>query len=248
MSALLGNLDPTYEKMYRRAMSVASEHLLFRPMTPSNLDILFPGDAHARSDSDIQSVPDGQHLSCFAGGMFGLGGKLYDIPSHLATAEKLTRGCAWAYSVFPTGIMPETFAMLPCASRTKCEWNETRWAEEGDDRYPKGFKYLRDSRYMLRPEAIESVFLLYRMTGKIEYQEMAWKMFLAVQAATVTEKANSAIKDVNVKGTTEKTDDMESFWLAETLKYFYLVFSPPDVVGLDEWVFNTEAHPLKRPI
>jgi hypothetical protein len=38
---------------------------------------------------------------------------------------------------------------------------------------------------------------------------------------------------------------MESFWLAETLKYFYLLFEDdPSVLPLDEWVFNTEAHPL----
>lgn len=40
----------------------------------------------------------------------------------------------------------------------------------------------------------------------------------------------------------------QSFWLAETLKYFYLIFSDPtDVINLDEWVFNTEAHPFRRP-
>ena len=39
----------------------------------------------------------------------------------------------------------------------------------------------------------------------------------------------------------------DSFFLAETLKYFYLLYSEPDVVSLDDWVFNTEAHPFKRP-
>lgn len=38
---------------------------------------------------------------------------------------------------------------------------------------------------------------------------------------------------------------MQSFFLAETLKYFYLLYSPSSVISLDEWVFNTEAHPLK---
>jgi mannosyl-oligosaccharide alpha-1,2-mannosidase len=38
---------------------------------------------------------------------------------------------------------------------------------------------------------------------------------------------------------------MQSFFLAETLKYLYLLFSPPSVISLDEWVFNTEAHPLR---
>lgn len=42
-----------------------------------------------------------------------------------------------------------------------------------------------------------------------------------------------------------KDNMMQSFFLAETLKYLYLLFSPPSVISLDEWVFNTEAHPLK---
>lgn len=40
-------------------------------------------------------------------------------------------------------------------------------------------------------------------------------------------------------------DTQQSFFLAETLKYLYLLFSPADVLPLDEWVFNTEAHPLR---
>jgi len=40
---------------------------------------------------------------------------------------------------------------------------------------------------------------------------------------------------------------MQSFFLAETLKYLYLLFSPPEVMPLDEWVFNTEAHPFRLP-
>jgi len=39
---------------------------------------------------------------------------------------------------------------------------------------------------------------------------------------------------------------MESFWLAETLKYIFLTLddSQPQLVSLDEYVFNTEAHPF----
>jgi len=41
---------------------------------------------------------------------------------------------------------------------------------------------------------------------------------------------------------------MESFWTAETLKYFYLTFSEPELISLDDFVFNIEAHPLRRPV
>ena len=44
----------------------------------------------------------------------------------------------------------------------------------------------------------------------------------------------------------ETRDNMESFWMAETLKYFYLLFSDRDFISLEEHVFNTEAHPFPR--
>ena len=38
---------------------------------------------------------------------------------------------------------------------------------------------------------------------------------------------------------------MESFFLGETLKYFFLLFSDePDLLPLDKYLFNTEAHPF----
>ena len=40
---------------------------------------------------------------------------------------------------------------------------------------------------------------------------------------------------------------MESFWMGETLKYFYLIFSDPSLISLDDFVFNTEAHPFVAP-
>lgn len=38
---------------------------------------------------------------------------------------------------------------------------------------------------------------------------------------------------------------MPSFFVAETLKYLLLLFSPRDVLPLTEFVFNTEAHPVR---
>jgi mannosyl-oligosaccharide alpha-1,2-mannosidase len=71
-------------------------------------------------------------------------------------------------------------------------------------------------------------------------------MFEAVNKHTAAKYGNSAIDDVT-KTDPVLTDDMESFWLAETLKYFYLLFEGETVVSLDEWVLNTEAHPFRRP-
>ncbi|KAK1487330.1 glycosyl hydrolase family 47 [Colletotrichum cuscutae] len=246
MHALLGGTDPAYEKMYRHAMHVVEQYLLFRPMLPDNEDILFSGTAFA--EGDVRRNPESQHLSCFVGGMFGLGGKLFGIKEHMGLAERLARGCGWAYNSFPTGLMPEIFGMVPCETLDGCNWDEGRWKREGASGLKKGFSHARDPRYILRPEAIESIFLMYRMTGNPEYQEIAWIMFQSIVNATKTEIANSAIVDVTVRGETKKLDSMESFWMAETLKYFYLIFSPPSLVNLDEYVLNTEAHPLKRQL
>lgn len=99
---------------------------------------------------------------------------------------------------------------------------------------------------MASPEAIESVWYMYRITGDSHWREAGWRMFEAVNRATSAEFGNSAIDDVT-KQVPELNDSMESFWLAETLKYFYLLFADEDVVSLDEWVLNTEAHPFRRP-
>lgn len=71
-------------------------------------------------------------------------------------------------------------------------------------------------------------------------------MFVAVNQHTSTIYGNSAIDDVT-KTSPQLNDEMESFWLAETLKYFYLLFAEESVVSLDDWVLNTEAHPFQRP-
>ena len=42
-----------------------------------------------------------------------------------------------------------------------------------------------------------------------------------------------------------KDDKMETFWLAESLKYFLLLFSEDSLLDLNTHVLNTEAHPLR---
>lgn len=98
------------------------------------------------------------------------------------------------------------------------------------------------------PEAIESVFIMYRMTGDESWREKGWEMWQAIERETRTTHGHSAIKDVTrANWENNQQDEMESFWLAETLKYFYLLFSEESLVSLDEWVLNTEAHPFRRP-
>jgi mannosyl-oligosaccharide alpha-1,2-mannosidase len=71
-------------------------------------------------------------------------------------------------------------------------------------------------------------------------------MFQSITHHTDTQYGNAALDDVTLL-TPPKSDRMESFWTAETLKYFYLIFSEPELISLDEYILNTEAHPFKRP-
>ncbi|GAB7341678.1 hypothetical protein MBLNU457_g0023t1 [Dothideomycetes sp. NU457] len=119
-------------------------------------------------------------------------------------------------------------------------------------RLPPGFTSIGARGYILRPEAIESVWYMYRITGDEHWREVGWNMWTAVAKHTRAKFGNSAIDDVTVvvkdgEGEVNLRDEEESFWLAETVKYFYLLFAEEDVVSLDEWVLNTEAHPFRRP-
>jgi mannosyl-oligosaccharide alpha-1,2-mannosidase len=78
------------------------------------------------------------------------------------------------------------------------------------------------------------------------YQDRAWEAFRHITDATRAPFGYSAIRDVMKAGEYEQRNEQESFWLAETLKYLYLIFDDPERISLDDWVFNTEAHPLKR--
>ncbi|KAG5926292.1 hypothetical protein E4U42_003439 [Claviceps africana] len=260
MHALLAGQEPMYETMTRRFVEAAAAHVFFRPLVPAGEDILIAGDVRVAGDGRPRLDPESGHLACFIGGTVALSARLLGLPEHVETGAKLARGCAYAYAAFPSGIMPETYNMVPCASRlaSECAWDEAKWVEERAKRpewkphLPKGFTTAKDPRYILRPEAIESIFYLYRITGEQQYQETAWTMFQAVERATRAKYGHAAVRDVTVpfeESTKEdnQEDYMESFWLAETLKYYYLIFSPPDLLDLDEFVLNTEAHPFKLP-
>ena len=203
--------------------------------------------------------------------MVAVGARTFQQEYDVETARKLANGCVWAYNSMPSGIMPEIMNAVPCppSHLDDCDWNEQSWyqavlsrapynhnanlptedaAQEliEVNRLPPGFSRIQDAKYILRPEAIESVFIMYRVTGDVGWQDKAWTIFSAIEQAAKTELAYAALKDVSFSSP-QRVDEMESFWTAETLKYFYLTFSDPNLISLDDYVFNTEAHPFRRP-
>jgi mannosidase alpha-like ER degradation enhancer 2 len=99
------------------------------------------------------------------------------------------------------------------------------------------------SGYHLRPEIIESTYYLYHYTRDPQYRKMGETLFNSFVRYCRADAGYAALVDVTTK---QKKDEMESFVLAETFKYFYLLFASPKTLDFDEVVFNTEAHPLRR--
>jgi mannosidase alpha-like ER degradation enhancer 2 len=97
--------------------------------------------------------------------------------------------------------------------------------------------------YPLRPEIMESAYYLFHSTKDPRYLEMGRTFFAGLMAHCRTDAGYTVLKDVT---TWEKGDLMPSYFLAETLKYLYLLFAPEKTLDLEKVVFNTEAHPLRR--
>jgi len=97
--------------------------------------------------------------------------------------------------------------------------------------------------YELRPEIIESTYYLYFFTGKPLYLDMGKTYADSLEKYCKTEVGFAALVSVETK---KQRDDMESFFLAETLKYLYLLYAPRSTLDLNKVIFNTEAHPMQR--
>ncbi|XP_071382296.1 mannosyl-oligosaccharide 1,2-alpha-mannosidase IC isoform X1 [Centroberyx affinis] len=166
------------------------------------------------------------HLACFSGGMVGIGaddGAPEKRQHYLDLAAEITHTCHESYTRSATKLGPEAFRFDGGAEAT---------ATRLSDRY-----------YILRPEVIESYMYMWRLTHDPKYREWGWEAVEALEQHCRVDSGFSGIRDVYA--TAVGHDNMQqSFFLSETLKYLYLLFSDDDLLPLEDWVFNTEAHPL----
>ncbi len=132
MHLLLGGLAPEYEALYRGTTDAIKNHMLFRPMIPDEKrNILFSAKVgtygHPEADNDLSYTYEITHLTCFIGGMMGMGAKVFNLNGDMGIAERLTDGCVWAYEATQSGIMPETASGVPCENLTSCPWDDALW-------------------------------------------------------------------------------------------------------------------------
>ncbi|RKO86494.1 glycoside hydrolase, partial [Blyttiomyces helicus] len=100
-----------------------------------------------------------------------------------------------------------------------------------------------EARNPLRPEVIESIFYMHRLTHNPKYRIWAMQIAKNINAHLRLPTGFSGTANVNYLPTPLE-DQQESFFLAETLKYLFLIFADDDFLPLDKFVINTEAHPL----
>jgi mannosyl-oligosaccharide alpha-1,2-mannosidase len=209
MHALLGGLDPQYEVMTVAALDAAKNSLLFKPMTPTDANILLVGEGSVSKAGKLSLTAEMQHLTCFAGGMYALAGKLLARDDYLDLGSRLTSGCVWIYDAFSTNVMPEIVQLYPCNSLDgECPYSRQLLPKNREKTLPDGIVRVRDPRYLLRPEAIESVFYMWRITGEQVWRDTAWRMWQGIVKETETEIAFASIEDVKMHAS-NKLDSME---------------------------------------
>uniref|UniRef100_A0AAX7T2P4 alpha-1,2-Mannosidase n=1 Tax=Astatotilapia calliptera TaxID=8154 RepID=A0AAX7T2P4_ASTCA len=167
------------------------------------------------------------HLTCFAGGMIALGadGAPGDKTGHqMEQAAEIARTCHESYARTTLKLGPEAFRFDGGVEAIATRQNE---------------KY-----FILRPEVIETYMYMWRFTHDPKYREWGWEAVQALEQHCRVDGGYSGIRDVYASSP-NYDDVQQSFYLAETLKYLYLLFSEDDHLPFEHWVFNTEAHPLE---
>ena len=218
---------PKFREMYDEAISGIAEKMV-KKTEPNKLwyfaELTDPKGTNTRAKMD--------ELACFAaGGMFGYGAQGATKERDQTIAQHVTAFCHEMWTRMGSGIAPE---WVSCT---------------GDNDFAPGSG---GKHYLLRPETIETYFYQWRLTHDSKYRDWAWEAFQAIEKNCRVESGGySGIRDVTMPDGGTKDDLQQSFFLAETLKYFYLVFSDDKVLSLNDVVFGTEAHPysiFKEPV
>ncbi|KAG7661414.1 MNS1 [[Candida] subhashii] len=236
-----------YWEMYRESVEGVKKHLV-KESYPNKLK--FIGELEKGIGGGLSNKMD--HLVCFYGGLLALGateGKTIQEARKLPNwneereadfklGEDLTYTCYKMYHDVPaTGLSPEIVVFNTDPSKN-------------EDFYIKP----RDRHNLQRPETVESLFYLYRITGDNKYRKWGEEIFENFMKYTKVvnldgEVSFSSLQDVsqvNKDKVAKFADNTESFWWAETLKYLYLLFDDTNKIPLTDYVFNTEAHPFPK--
>jgi endoplasmic reticulum Man9GlcNAc2 1,2-alpha-mannosidase len=218
--------EPIYRDMYDQALGGVRKHLVTYSK-PSHHTFI----AELPQGIDGGLSPKMDHLVCFMPGTIALGatGGLTEaeakkLPTwgrkqedEMKLARELMQTCFGMYRVTSTGLAPEIVwfniedsplhegeATPPgtLGDELDADWKQDYIVKEGD------------SHNLQRPETVESLFMLWRITGDPKYREWGWEIFESFEAhSKVAHDAGFAsLNNVNELPPTQR-DNMESFWL-----------------------------------
>ncbi|OQE08147.1 hypothetical protein PENVUL_c011G05959 [Penicillium vulpinum] len=251
--------EKIYSEMWEDALAGIQKHLV---TTTKNSNLQFIAELPNGIGGKLSPKMD--HLVCFLPGSIAIAAtegrteaEARKLPTwsakkeeQMKLARELMKTCWAMYAVTDTGLSPEiTWLEADDADlRPKPGSRPQKKSKDDVDSWKKDLiiKPL-DAHNLQRPETVESLFLMFRVTEDPIYREWGWKIFKSFKQHMLIPdgEAYSSLSDVT-KVPAPYRDNMESFWLAETLKYLYLLFSPREYLPLTDVVFNTEAHVLPR--
>jgi mannosyl-oligosaccharide alpha-1,2-mannosidase len=227
LSLLRKSLALTCGKIDLRSANAILDHLTY--ITPTR-NLLYVTDAKVNASGYLAPSHFFEHLTCFLPGVLALGAAtLLDAPrTHLWAAKGLAHTCWTLYADSPTGLSPDYVLMHHgSTSDDKSGWDGlwathlARWERGGAHGDPPGVRlaepvfdetareYIpRSLGYLLRPETVESFYILWRTTGDVVWRERGWSVFKALLNETRVEDGGFAsIRNVYHVGG-EKADDM----------------------------------------
>ncbi|KAF8880626.1 glycoside hydrolase, partial [Infundibulicybe gibba] len=252
-----GRTEPIYKTMYQDAMQGIHDHLIQKTINKNMTFIAELLPTRQPSGGVVWTTdPKQDHLVCFLAGSLMLGAttsgalspkvsippKMEELTPHgqrdWKTGVELLETCMYTHQT-STGLSPE-IAQFRTSQHAPGESDRDWYIKNSRKGGPSSY----DARYMLRPETVESLFIAWRLTGDIHYRQYAWSIFSSIEKhCRLPGGGYATVLDVDTVPVA-LDDKQETFFLSETLKYLYLTFSDSTVLPLNEYVFNTEAHPL----
>ena len=218
------------EKWLQEAYEKTSNGIIEKLLKQMDENHAFIAEARDTGGNSLEYKMD--HLVCFVVGMLQIAKHGKNAARDDKAAGDIARTCHSIYTSNPTGLGVEI----------------VRFSEHGGkyEMFPSQGAY----HYIMRPEVIEAMFYQTRYHPE-EYEtwsNMAWVMYEAMEKHLWVEDGWTGLQDATRLGSS-RTEKMESFFVAETLKYAFLAAADKEVaptqLPLTEWVFNTEAHPLR---
>jgi mannosyl-oligosaccharide alpha-1,2-mannosidase len=217
----------TYAKTWTSAADSTIKYLASHPR--GRPDLTFLADFKGK-----ELIYQQDHSGMFAAASFILGGMITGQERFLNFGLQLVNTYVEMYNATITGIGPESVGWIPATCDTGEETRKEvcvvpaayRKQEKAGFVERTGF-WMTNTKYLLRPEVLESLYYAYRATGDAKYRDMSWEIVQNVIKWTKAGSAYAELENVNARMKVGETDGrrdwMNSYMLTEVFMYAYII-------------------------